>query len=119
MTAVTMNISLTGNLKSFVEVRVAEQGYSSASEYVRDLIRRDEEKAAEGRFEALIREGLESPLLPQGWPEHLEELEAHVAQRRSARASAAKPQSAVKTAPKTASKAARPARREKDSVAAH
>jgi antitoxin ParD1/3/4 len=77
MTAVTMNISLTGNLKSFVEVRVAEQGYSSASEYVRDLIRRDEEKAAEGRFEALIREGLDSPLLPADF-----DLSAHL-QRRS------------------------------------
>jgi antitoxin ParD1/3/4 len=60
MTTVTMNISLNNDLKSFVDTRIAKRGYSSASEYVRDLIRRDEEKAAEERLKALIEEGIAS-----------------------------------------------------------
>lgn len=60
MTAVTMNISLTEDLKSFVDARVKARGYSSSSEYVRDLVRRDEERAQEERFKALIEEGVAS-----------------------------------------------------------
>jgi antitoxin ParD1/3/4 len=60
-----MNISLTGDLKSFVDTRIAKRGYSSASEYMRDLIRRDEERASEERFKSLIEDGLDSPLMPE------------------------------------------------------
>ena len=60
MTTVTMNISLTDDLKAFVEARVKSRGYSSSSEYVRDLVRRDEERAGEERFKALIEEGIQS-----------------------------------------------------------
>ena len=41
----TMNISLTDPLKQFVDEEVREGGYSSTSDYVRDLIRRDQERA--------------------------------------------------------------------------
>jgi antitoxin ParD1/3/4 len=60
MTTVTMNISLTDDLKAFVDSRVKSRGYSSSSEYVRDLLRRDEERAGEERFKALIEEGIQS-----------------------------------------------------------
>lgn len=56
-----MNISLTEDLKSFVDARVKARGYSSYSEYVRDLVRRDEERAQEERLKALIEDGLQSP----------------------------------------------------------
>ncbi len=69
MTTVTMNISLTGDLKSFVDTRIAKRGYSSASEYMRDLIRRDEERASEERFKSLIEEGLGSGADPRPWSE--------------------------------------------------
>lgn len=36
----TMNISLTDDLKTFVEAQVAARSYTSASEYVRELVRR-------------------------------------------------------------------------------
>ena len=55
-----MNISLTEDLKAFVDTRVKSRGYSSSSEYVRDLLRRDEERAGEERFKALIEEGIQS-----------------------------------------------------------
>lgn len=60
MATVTMNISLTEDLKSFVDARIKARGYSSASEYVRDLIRRDQERLAEARFKTLIGDGLAS-----------------------------------------------------------
>ena len=37
----TMNISLPDSLKSFVDDQVAQRGYSTSGEYVRELIRRD------------------------------------------------------------------------------
>lgn len=37
----TMNISLPESLKSFVDEQVAQRGYGTSSEYVRELIRKD------------------------------------------------------------------------------
>ena len=38
----TMNISLPAALKSFVDDQVERRGYGTSSEYVRDLIRKDQ-----------------------------------------------------------------------------
>jgi antitoxin ParD1/3/4 len=40
----TMNISLPDSLKSFVDEQVNQRGYGTSSEYVRDLIRRDQDR---------------------------------------------------------------------------
>ena len=40
----TMNISLPERLKSFVDQQVSARGYSSSSEYVRELIRKDQDR---------------------------------------------------------------------------
>lgn len=74
MSTVTVNTSLTDDLKAFVDTRIKARGYSSTSEYVRDLVRRDEERvkeeqAKEERFRALIQEGLDSPIDPRPWEE--------------------------------------------------
>ena len=37
----TMNFSLPDTLKSFVDEQVAQRGYGTSSEYVRELIRKD------------------------------------------------------------------------------
>ncbi len=39
----TMNISLPDALKSFVDVQVAHRGYGTSSEYVCELIRKDQQ----------------------------------------------------------------------------
>jgi antitoxin ParD1/3/4 len=62
-----MNISLTEDLKSFVDSRIKARGYSSGSEYMRDLVRRDEERLKEERFRQLIEQGLQSPQLPESF----------------------------------------------------
>lgn len=40
----TMNISLPDTLKSFVDEQVAQGSYSTSSEYVRELIRKDQDR---------------------------------------------------------------------------
>jgi len=54
----SMNISLPDPMKEFVEGLIASGRYSSASEYVRELIRDDEKRKAEERLEALLLDGL-------------------------------------------------------------
>ncbi len=57
----TMNISLPDPLKEFVEKQIDSGRYSSASEYVRTLIREDEKRKSQDLLEALLLEGLSSP----------------------------------------------------------
>lgn len=54
----TMNISLPESLKTFVEEQVAERGYGTTSEYVRELIRDDQDRR---RLRNLLLEGAASP----------------------------------------------------------
>jgi antitoxin ParD1/3/4 len=56
----TMNISLPETLKDFVDQQIAAGRYSTASEYVRELIRNDEKQKAEDQLSTLLREGLQS-----------------------------------------------------------
>ena len=56
----TMNISLPDPLREFVETSVSEGGYSTASEYFRELVRADQKQKAEQRLEKLLLEGLHS-----------------------------------------------------------
>ncbi len=39
-----MNISLPASLKSFVDEQIASHGYATCSEYIRELIRRDQDR---------------------------------------------------------------------------
>lgn len=50
----TMNISLPGRLKSFVDEQVIERGYGTSSAYVRELIRKDQDRQ---RLRALLPAG--------------------------------------------------------------
>lgn len=50
----TMNISLPEALKDFVEEQVERRHYSTSSEYVRELIREDQERMA---LRGLLLEG--------------------------------------------------------------
>ena len=54
----TMNISLPEALKSFVDDQVGARGYSTSSEYVRELIRKDQDRQ---RLRGILLEGAESP----------------------------------------------------------
>jgi antitoxin ParD1/3/4 len=57
-----MNVSLPDALKSWAESRVDGGLYSSASDYVRDLMRKDKELTERlARLQQAIDEGLSSP----------------------------------------------------------
>lgn len=55
-----MNISLPDAMKAFVDEQVAGRGYGTSSEYVRDLIRRDQDRQ---RLRGLLLEGAASPIV--------------------------------------------------------
>lgn len=56
----TMNISLSDPLKAFVDEEVREGGFSSTSDYMRDLIRQRQRHKAEDLLRQIIAEGLAS-----------------------------------------------------------
>lgn len=58
----TMNISLPDSLKSFVDDQVAERGYGTSSEYVRELIRKDQDRLQLRNL--LLEGGASSPTTP-------------------------------------------------------
>lgn len=84
----SMNISLPEPLKQFVDGQIAQGRYSSASEYVRELIRADERRKAEEKFEAQLLEGLrnsEAGLTPADWIAIRKEALAMVAAKKQSR----------------------------------
>lgn len=57
----TMNVSLPDAMKTWVEQQANSGRYSNASDYVRDLIHRDQERADKlARMQALVDEGRNS-----------------------------------------------------------
>ena len=57
----TMNVSLPDQMKAWVEAQTQGGRYSNASDYVRDLIRRDQERQkAIAEVQALVDEALAS-----------------------------------------------------------
>lgn len=56
----TMNISLPAELKDFVDQQVGSRGYTSSSEYVRELIRKERDRE---HLRKLMLEGLSGPIV--------------------------------------------------------
>jgi len=61
MTA-TMNISISDSLKSFIDERAKSRGFGSNSEYLSDLVRKNEIESAKEQLRGLIEQGLNSPI---------------------------------------------------------
>jgi len=83
----TMNISLPDQLKEFVDDQVGSGRYSSVSEYIRDLIRDDEKRKAQGKLETLLMEGIQSSepteMTRQDWDDIRREAVKQFERRRS------------------------------------
>lgn len=62
-----LNLSLPPALKNWVDTKVAEGRYSSASDYLRDLVRRDQEAAMTETewLRGLVAEGLASGIVDE------------------------------------------------------
>jgi antitoxin ParD1/3/4 len=55
-----MSFALPEVMRSYIDERVKSGTYGNTSEYLRDLIRRDQEEQAKKRLRELIEEGLNS-----------------------------------------------------------
>jgi antitoxin ParD1/3/4 len=56
----TMSFALPESMREYIDNRVAAGNYGNTSEYIRDLVRRDQEEQAKKRLRDLIEEGLAS-----------------------------------------------------------
>lgn len=83
----TMNVSLPESLKAFVDAQVSSGGYSSTSEYVRELVRAEQKRQAKEALELKLLEALKEPgeeVTPEYWEELRREAHERAAARRAA-----------------------------------
>ena len=81
----TMNIALPETMKEYIQSRVSEGGYSSASEYIRTLVRADQQQRALAELEAEILKGLRggaTPMTPEDWRDIRQEVRRRHASRK-------------------------------------
>jgi antitoxin ParD1/3/4 len=87
----TMNISLPDPMKQYVEEQVNAGGYSSASEYVRELVRTDQKRKAKEVLEqtllAALNEGEPVNATPEWWDTLRQEVTKRAKARKSTRES--------------------------------
>ncbi len=75
----TMNISLPEGLKTFVDEQVETRGYGTSSEYVRELIRRDQDRQ---HLRGLLLEGAASQPMPPADAAYFERLRESLRHRK-------------------------------------
>ncbi|MDP6688259.1 MAG: type II toxin-antitoxin system ParD family antitoxin [Alphaproteobacteria bacterium] len=69
----TMNVSLPDPMKDWVEAQTATGRYSNTSDYVRDLIRREQDRLAKiENLQRLVSDGLESGISERSMTEILD-----------------------------------------------
>jgi antitoxin ParD1/3/4 len=77
----TLNIALPPTMKAFIQEQVDQGGYSSASEYIRRLVREDQERHARLEIDRKLLEALDSGSAAPWTPQDLEGLKQRVRQR--------------------------------------
>lgn len=81
----SINISLPDSMRAYVEEQVASGGYSTASEYFRELVRLDQKRKAQERLENLLLEGLNSgeatPMTDKDWQDIRQVVREKIAQQ--------------------------------------
>ena len=60
MSRQTKSFALPESMREYIDTRVASGKFGNTSEYIRDLVRRDQEVQAKKRLRDLIEEGLAS-----------------------------------------------------------
>jgi antitoxin ParD1/3/4 len=85
-----MNISVPEPMRAWVEAQIKRGRFGNASEYFRELIRRDQERLAQERLEQLLLEGMDSgptsPLTKKDWAEIRDVVAQRLEERRGGRA---------------------------------
>ena len=84
-----MSISLPESLKAYIQDRVGEGHFSNPSDYIRSLVREDQQRQARQRLERLLAEGIASgdPVAADDayWADLLREAKERLAARNSGR----------------------------------
>ena len=83
----TLNISLPEQMRAFIESQVSRGLYSTASDYIRDLIRDDQKRKDQERLESLLLDALEGGGSREVTPEFFERLRERARQAIKARES--------------------------------
>lgn len=78
MSSTSLHISLPLQLRAYIEARVAEDGYTNPSDYLRELVRSDQRRRAREKLDALLLEGLESGPAEEVTPAYLAEMNAEM-----------------------------------------
>ncbi len=82
-----MNISLPENLRAWVEAQVAQGGYATASEYLRQLLREEQKRQLRAEIDTKLLAALDSgePLSANAefWKELRREARARLAERQA------------------------------------
>jgi antitoxin ParD1/3/4 len=68
-------------MRTYIEEKVAAGGYSSVSEYFRELVRQDQKRQAAERLEAMLLEGLNSGNATEMTPDDWEDIRQAVRER--------------------------------------
>jgi antitoxin ParD1/3/4 len=83
----TMNVSLPVALRAELKKKLERNAYGTASEYVRELIRKDLQREAIAQVDELLLEGLHSgepiPITPQWWKQRSSALTKATPRRRA------------------------------------
>ena len=81
----SLYVDLSDAVKHFVDQRVSQEGYRSASEYVHALIQADQDRLARKDLEAEILKGLDSgeaaPMTAEDWQAIREEVRSRYERR--------------------------------------
>jgi antitoxin ParD1/3/4 len=75
----TMNISLPESMKDFIDAQVVDRGFGTSSEYVRELIRREQERC---RLRDKLLDGANSGVGEAAAPAYFDALRSRIRQRR-------------------------------------
>ena len=79
----SLNISLPQSLKDYVKDQVNDSGYSTPSEYVRELLRQDQKRRVGEKLEAMLLEGINSGEPIEITPEYWENKRRQLIERHS------------------------------------
>ncbi len=84
-----MNISLPPTLKEWVDEQVTRRGFGTASEFVRQMLREEQQRQLRARIDAALVEGIESgpstPMTAQDWDDIRRERRRRLARRKKAK----------------------------------
>ena len=84
-----MNISLPPTLKEWVEDQVNRRGFGTASEYIRQVLREEQERQVRQRIDTALIEGIDSgpstAMTAKDWNDIRQEGRRRLAKRKKAR----------------------------------